>query len=133
MTPDLAQQVTARDAARAEIAAMLDLHTRWLAAPDDETRDAIDDEAREAPLGLSVRSDWVEPGQPMTAGEYRIELATGGPAARLRGDLDEHGEPCSWVVEGQDWGTPWLDVEPGSGAESAAVGWFAALFFWGES
>jgi hypothetical protein len=41
--------------------------------------------------------------------EHRILFATGGPALRLTGDLDEYAEPMTARLEMQDWGAPWKE------------------------
>lgn len=64
---------------------------------------------QEDPLSIRVRSDWASPGETMTPGEYEILLCTGGPACRIVGDLDDHGEPTRARIEYQDWGTPWTE------------------------
>ena len=82
----------------------------------NECKDREDAEQmiHEDPLSVEVRSDWVSPGSEMTAGEFAILLTTGGPAVRIMGELDEHGEPCSAGLEVQDWGKPWTEYyEPG--------------------
>jgi hypothetical protein len=70
---------------------------------EDEAREILDSD----PLSVEVRSDWVTPGEEMTAGEFRILLCTGGPAVQIRGELDHRGEPSRAWLEYQDWGTPW--------------------------
>ena len=64
---------------------------------------------QEDPLSVEVRSDWTTPGDEMTAGEFQILLCTGGPAVRIMGELDEHGEPHRAWLEVQDWGKPWTE------------------------
>lgn len=69
----------------------------------DEARQRIEEDA----LSVQVRSDWVDPGEPMTPGEFETLLKTGGPALRILGELDESGEPHRAWLEVQDWGKPW--------------------------
>lgn len=78
---------------------------------DDDAREKAQQEIQEDPLSVQVRSDWYSPGDgpPATPGEYEILLATGGPAVRIVGDLDESGEPYRARLEAQDWGTPWTE------------------------
>ena len=83
---------------------------------------------QEDPLSVQVRSGWVDPGTPMEAEEFEILLATGGPAVRIRGELDEHGEPCTARMEWQDWGTPWT---PWNGADEAVLLRYASNFYFG--
>jgi hypothetical protein len=64
--------------------------------------------------------------------EFTILLATGGPACRLIGDLNEHGEPENVRIEGQDWGTPWTELRPTTEEERAALETYARTFYFGE-
>lgn len=81
--------------------------------------EAVRERIQEAPLSVEVRGDWVTPGDRDDHGmdppsEFRILLSTGGPALQIRGELNEHCEPCRAWLEYQDWGTPWTqfyDVE----------------------
>lgn len=77
-------------------------------------RDDAEQMIHEDPLSVQVRSDWVSVGETMTAGEFEILLTTGGPAVRIMGELDEHGEPYRAWLEVQDWGKCWTHYyEPG--------------------
>lgn len=58
-------------------------------------------------LSVEVRSGWTPCGDTLTAEEFCILIATGGPAVRIRGELDEHLELRRAWLEVQDWGTPW--------------------------
>lgn len=85
-----------------------------LAALEAEAGDCKDqDEARERigedALSVEVRSGWVTPGDPMPAADFAILLATGGPAVRIRGELDADGVPHRAWLEVQDWGKPWTE------------------------
>jgi hypothetical protein len=81
--------------------------------PNEDERYPSEEEARQAieedPLSLQVRSGWVSPGEPMTAEEFELLLGTGGPAVRIIGELDSHGEPDRARLQTQDWFTPWTD------------------------
>lgn len=68
---------------------------------EDDAQRALDENA----LSVEVRSDWCTPGEPMTAGEYRILLCTGGPRVELVGDLGEDMQPTRVRVIHKDWGT----------------------------
>lgn len=71
---------------------------------EDEAREAIQEDA----LEIQVRSDWYTPGSDIPKpSEFYILLCTGGPAVRIIGELDEHGQPDRARIEHQDWGTPW--------------------------
>ena len=93
-------------------------------ADEDEARDRI----TEDPLEVQVRSDWTNPGDELTPGEFMILLCTGGPAVRIVGELDQHGEPCRAWMEYQDWGTPWTQYW---GATSSTLCRYASHFFGG--
>jgi hypothetical protein len=96
----------------------------------DGLLEAIEQEAREQPLSIEVRSAWHTPDEQPDEqlDEWRILLSTGGPALRLRGDFDRHGEPTDPAMEYQDWGTPWIE-EDTDGDQQGALCWFAGLFF----
>ena len=98
------------------------------AAGDCEDFDAARDNIQEDPLEVRVRSDWTNPCEPLEAGEFMILLCTGGPAVRIRGELNR-GEPCRAWLEHQDWGTPWSQW---FGASSDTLCEYAANFFFGE-
>lgn len=77
---------------------------------EDDARQEIQD----SPLSVQTRSGWTNPGEDFEAEEFEILLTTGGPALRIRGELDQHKQPDRAWLEYQDWGTPWtqyFDVE----------------------
>lgn len=86
---------------------------------------------REDPLSLNVRSCWHE----LRSGvdlyivdmEYMIEISTGGPAARIIGDLDDHSMPCTARLQVRNWGTEWTDVGELSRARALE---YACQFNW---
>jgi len=90
--------------------------------------EAIEEQSRQQPLAVDVRSGWANPGE-LEPEEFQILLSTGGPALRIVGDLNAHLEPCSARLEHQDWGTPWTEWPA---ADSDALLWFAGLFWFGE-
>jgi hypothetical protein len=93
----------------------------------EEAQAAIDSSA----LSVEVRSGWYMPGEDGyndQPAEYRILLSWGGPAARIVGTLDIHGQPESAVLEVQDWGTPWTGYAQ---AEEAVLIRFASFFYYG--
>jgi len=78
------------------------------AAGEHESFDAVIDNIQEHPLDVEVRSGWHSPGEEYTPPEeFLILICTGGPAVRIRGELDEHTWPHRAWLEYQDWGTPW--------------------------
>lgn len=78
------------------------------AAGDCENQDAARDRIHEDPLSVEVRSGWYSPGSEVPPPEeFQILLCTGGPAVRIMGELDEHGQPTRAWMEYQDWFKPW--------------------------
>lgn len=76
-------------------------------------RDEVESALYEYPLEVAVRSDWTPLGETPEASEYMILLTTGGPAARIRGELDVYGAPATAYMEASDWGMPWTEVHTG--------------------
>jgi hypothetical protein len=95
-----------------------------------EDADALRERMEQAPLAVSVRSDWSTPYDTLTPSEYQVLLTTGGPALRIVGDLNEHGEAETARLQYQDWGTPWIAYTLAQ-AEEARVLAFASLFYFG--
>lgn len=98
----------------------------------DEARQAIEDDA----LSVEVRSGWFNPysrDADKAPAEFCILLCTGGPAVRIVGNLSEHCEPESAVIEFQDWFRPWTRWNPGNAhnVESILLD-YARVFHFGE-
>ncbi|MFC2108520.1 hypothetical protein ACFLS5_03570 [Candidatus Bipolaricaulota bacterium] len=140
----MSQTVEAREHARQQARAHLEsivelveaIETAQINQEADFEGDTLDleeleERAREWPLSILVRSDWVSPGSEMVAAEYELLLCTGGPAVRIRGDLSEYQQPINAHLEHQDWFTPWDRASLSSG-ESDALLRFASLFWFGE-
>lgn len=83
----------------------------------------------EMPLSIQIRSGWHTLQDEMIAEEFEILLGWGGPSVRIWGKLDQHKEPSTATLEGQDWGTPWTRTQ---GQDPETVLEFARLFFFGE-
>lgn len=92
---------------------------------EDEARQRIEEDA----LSVKVRSGWTTPGETLEAEEFCILLSTGGPASRIRGELNEHKEPRRAWLEVQDWGTPWTQF---FGADQDVLLAYASCFYFGE-
>jgi hypothetical protein len=90
----------------------------------DEARERILEDA----LDVQVRSGWNGPDEKLVPSEYMILLCTGGPAVRIRGDLDQYLQPCSAVLEYQDWGTPWTEYR-GDNADPDTLLAYAQCFY----
>lgn len=98
----------------------------------DDTAEQLEERARELPLSVLVRTDWMGPDarRPEWA-EFELLLSTGGPALRLVGQLYAY-QPDGWPrLEVQDWGTPWTLY--GGPVDRDALVWFAGLFWYGEA
>jgi hypothetical protein len=95
---------------------------------EDSARQRIEEDA----LSVEVRSDWHTPGDEDAneATEYNILITTGGPAARITGNLDR-GQPTSAVFEYQDWFKPWTEVYTGQ-ADASILLQYAQCFYFGE-
>jgi len=105
---------------------------------EDAARQAIEED----PLSVEVRSNWHSPGSeilddfsidadaiPYT--EYKILLCTGGPAVRITGTLSQHSQPDSAVIEYQDWGTPWTELQVPRSEELTMIQ-YANCFYFGD-
>jgi hypothetical protein len=96
----------------------------------DRSREAICENA----LSVEVRSGWYVLGRDMgTAEEFQILLCWGGPAVRLIGTLNQHGEPESVTMQVQDWFQPWTDFSPAMGDDdNDALLAYARCFYFGN-
>lgn len=99
----------------------------------DDARQRIHEDA----LSVQVRSGWHSPGESADPEEYEILLCTGGPAVRIRGDLNSYNEPETAELEYQDWFTPWTALEdaprtmtPSDMREALLT--YARCFYYGE-
>lgn len=91
---------------------------------EEEARKRIEEDA----LSVEVRSDWVSPGEDMTAGEFRILLCTGGPHVEIVGDLDNYKQPSRPRILYKDFG------ESGElfDFDREAVLRYCSVFYFGE-
>lgn len=96
-------------------------------ADEEEARQRI----QEDPLSIEVRSGWTAPGDGMEAEEFIILLCTGGPAARIVGELDQYKQPARAWLEYQDWFTPWIEYH-GENADGAALLTYCQQFYFGD-
>lgn len=100
------------------------------AAGDCESRDDAEQRIQEDPLSIEVRDDWMPVGAEADGPtEFRILLATGGPAVRIIGVLNAHGEPIAAGLQTQDWFTPWTDYRE---ADEAMLLTYCRCFYFGE-
>lgn len=102
--------------------------------PDDYDfdSDAAHDTITQDALDVSVRSSWQNAGEPLTPSEFTILLATGGPAVRIRGELDQYNQPCRAWLEMQDWFTPWTEVFDERISQQVLLR-YAQQFYFGEA
>ncbi len=96
-----------------------------------ENAEAARERITESPLSVQVRSGWADPGAEMVPEEFEILLTTGGPAARIRGELDDYKQPRRAWLEYQDWGTGWMQHFPDN-LENADLLTFCQQFYFGD-
>lgn len=102
------------------------------AAGECESRDDAEQRIQEDPLSIEVRSGWETPAlENPKAEEFRILLGTGGPATRIIGELDEHGEPTRARIQAQDWFKPWTDYT-GDAISQDDLLTYCRCFYFGE-
>lgn len=102
------------------------------AAGECKDADEASERIQEDALEVVVRGDWCPAGDQERLGapvEFKILLATGGPAARIMGELDESCEPVRAWLEVQDWGTPWTQYFD---IEQDTLLAYARCFYFGE-
>ena len=93
-------------------------------AGEFESYDEAYEAALDNALDVQVRSPWCDVGAEMAAGEFYILLCTGGPAVRIRGELNSGTVTRAWL-EHQDWGTPWTQYY---GASCDTLTQYAQMF-----
>jgi hypothetical protein len=101
---------------------------------DEEARDEALRAIHEDPLSVMVRDGWREPGAIHNGDgpeEFEILLSTGGPATRIYGRLDEHGQPAEAELQVQDWFIPWTTWR-GEGWDPEILLTYARQFYYGD-
>lgn len=127
----------AKCAARAsfeEIKARLSMLSHVARGDDEAAIEAAEQAVHELPLSLLVRDGWRQLGADAGAPEeFELLLATGGPAVRIWGELDEYAQPKEdrCFLQWQDWFTPWEDLGLDT-LEREVVRQFAQQFHFGE-
>lgn len=97
--------------------------------PDEKAREAAREEIEQDPLSVQVRSGWHSLGEdPGAPDEFEILLATGGPAVRIIGELNQYGDPTHARLQTQNWFTPWTDYVA---AERDVLLTYCAVFYFG--
>jgi hypothetical protein len=100
------------------------------AAGECTDRDDAEQRIHEDALSVEMRSGWATSREEMNQPEeFKILLATGGPAVQIRGELDDDGVPRRAWLEVQDWGTPWTHY---SAADSDTLLAYCRCFYFGE-
>lgn len=93
--------------------------------------DSVRERIQEAPLSVDARTGWNNPGAAdVQPEEFCILLSTGGPALRIRGELDRGMQPRRAWLEYQDWGTPWTEYH-GEGCTGDDLLTFCSQFYFG--
>lgn len=124
------------DIGRATYENIVELLNAQVQAETEEEREEAEEALNNDPLSIQVRSGWVnvavacDDTQATTWDEYEILLTTGGPAVRIRGSLDEYGEPRSAFLQAQDWFTDWMTMNL-TEAEQQDVLTYARWFYYG--
>ena len=119
----------AKDQARAQLDSIIEMVDNLENAETDEEKEQAETAINEDPLSLQVRSGWYEPGRNSDPEEFEILLCTGGPAARIIGELNEYQEPKKAVIEGQDWFTPWLTISMTEEEEEKVLTYCRQFYF----
>ena len=126
----VAKMTEERDHAKDNAAAWVSSLAQMVSALESEAdAESARERIQESPLSVQVRSGWASVGDELNAEEFEILLSTGGPALRIRGELDENGQPERAWLEYQDWGTGWtqyFDVE-----QSTLLS-YCSVFYFGE-
>ena len=116
-----------------------------LAQWDEENKDELDELSADAgecvsaeeaqtriqedALSIEIRTGWYSIGERPGSFDFSILLTTGGPAVRIRGELDDNREPSRAWLEVQDWGTPWTRYYDASQEVLLA---YARCFYFGD-
>lgn len=103
------------------------------AAGECKSREDAEQRIMEDPLSLQMRGDWyaydTEPADAAKPVEFELLLGTGGPATRIIGELDDHGQPTRARLQTQDWFLPWTDYIDG---DSETLLTYCRCFYFGE-
>lgn len=114
------------------VAEQEELHDLETEAGECKDREEAEQRIMEDPLSVQVRTGWYEPSTAGTAHapeEFELLLGTGGPATRIIGELNEHGEPTRARLQAQDWFQPWTDYV---GADMDTLLTYCRCFYFGE-
>ena len=99
---------------------------------DSDDMDDAQQDIDQSALDVQVRDGWKSPGAESDGPEeFEILISTGGPASRIVGDLDEHGQVVNARFEFQDWFKPWTAAHLSDGENATILEW-AQTFYFGE-
>ena len=120
----------AKQQALPQLESIVEMIAALRVASNDEEREAAQTRIEEDPLSVEVRGDWNAPGcEGAKPSEFMILLCTGGPAVRIRGELDRYSEPEKPRIEYQDWFTPWQTLSGLSDEENDALLEYCRVFY----
>jgi len=124
----------AKQQALAQLGSIVAMIAALTAAGNDEEREAAQTRIEEDPLSVEVRGAW-QPvgGEGAKPVEFMILLCTGGPAVRIRGELDRYSEPEKPRIEYQDWFTPWQNLSDVSDDQNDALFEYCRLFYFADA
>ncbi len=97
------------------------------AAGDCVDHDDAETRIQEDALDVTVRGE--RRNGEWEADEFMILLTTGGPAVRIKGELNGSDEPCRAWLEVQDWFKPWTEY---LGADQDTLLTYARQFLFAE-
>lgn len=119
--------------ARAWLSTVAELAAKLTAAGDTAAAEEVREEIQQGPLSIQVRDGWHSVGETDNhPAEFELLLTTGGPALRIRGDLDDWAQPEQPIrLQWQDWGTPWTDHEL-TDEDRAALLVYCGVFYYGD-
>jgi len=95
---------------------------------DYESADDAREQVEESALCVELTGKWT-PGEDPTADGFIILLSIGGPALRIKGELDQYQQPRRAWLEYQDWSTPWTEFHD---IEHDTLLSFCSFFYLGE-
>ena len=116
--------------AKAQLESIIEMVDALENATTDEQREEAEMIIHEDPLSVQVRNGWHNPGEDEhEAEEFEILLCTGGPAARIVGDLSRYNTPERARLEYQDWFTAWTEYPLISGEEEKVLTYCSEFYF----
>ena len=124
----------AKQEAQTQLDSIVQMIAALRIARSDEEREAARTSIEEDPLSIEVRGDWHAPGgEGGKPSEFMILLCTGGPAVRIRGELDCHTEAENPRIEYQDWFMPWRELLGVTDEENDALLEYCRQFYFGDA